>query len=135
MALGFGKKAHAAEEPITTDRGTAHMRDPAFETGVYGYDTEKNTAAGRKLSRVAAPGVVGDSESEMSVGKQMELEATNSIKYRTCSWQKVRPTFCGSSLNNSIVISRRSRQGYGCSLHHFSKLLSIGTFSDHNGPT
>ena len=28
-------------------------------------------------------------ETSVSVGKQMELEAGNAIKYRTCSWQKV----------------------------------------------
>ena len=92
MALGFGKKADAVETnpTVTQDRGTAHMRDPAFETGIYGYDTEKQAGGGRKLSRVGA-GVLGDSDtdSEMSVGKQMEAEANNSIKYRTCSWPKV----------------------------------------------
>lgn len=30
-----------------------------------------------------------DTDSDrFSVGKQMELEAENAIKYRTCSWQK-----------------------------------------------
>jgi hypothetical protein len=28
------------------------------------------------------------SDNSFSVGKQMELEADNAIKYRTCSWQK-----------------------------------------------
>ncbi len=53
------------------------------------YDAEANNDKGRKMSRVA--GVVGesDTDSQLSVGKQLELEATNSIKYRTCSWQKV----------------------------------------------
>ncbi|MCJ1394820.1 hypothetical protein MMC18_007700 [Xylographa bjoerkii] len=94
MALGFGKKANVVEtnpNTITQDRGTAHMRDPPLETGVYGYDTEKQVGAGRKLSRVGGGGVLGDSDadSEMSVGKQMEAESNNSIKYRTCSWPKV----------------------------------------------
>ncbi|MCJ1380481.1 hypothetical protein MMC17_003586 [Xylographa soralifera] len=94
MALGFGKRANVVEtnpNTITQDRATAHARDPAFETGVYGYDTEKQGESGRKLSRVGGTGVLGDSdaESEMSVGKQMEAESMNSIKYRTCSWQKV----------------------------------------------
>lgn len=41
------------------------------------------------MSRIG--GVIGESEtdSQLSVGKQLELESTNSIKYRTCSWQKV----------------------------------------------
>src|SRR5215471_10406644 len=33
-------------------------------------------------------------QSRISVGKQMELEAKNAIKYRTCSWQKVRHEDC-----------------------------------------
>ena len=54
-----------------------------------GYDQESNEKGGRKMSRIA--GVMGESDddSTLSVGKQLELEATNSIKYRTCSWQKV----------------------------------------------
>ncbi|KAL9082022.1 MAG: hypothetical protein Q9159_006793 [Coniocarpon cinnabarinum] len=53
----------------------------------------------RKMSRIDAPrsgsivsanlGADG-SEASVSVGKQVELEADNAIKYRTCSWQKVR---------------------------------------------
>lgn len=95
MALDSGENAYVAEKPVIhpNDRGTAHMRDPAFETGVYGYDAERQAPHDRKSSRVAAPilGMVGDcdAESAMSVGRQMELEKNNSIKYRTCSWQKV----------------------------------------------
>ena len=53
------------------------------------YDPEANNEKGRKTSRIG--GVMGESDgdSQLSVGKQLELEATNSIKYRTCSWQKV----------------------------------------------
>jgi hypothetical protein len=37
-----------------------------------------------------APGAGALSDSESGeVGRQIELEADNSIKYRTCSWQKV----------------------------------------------
>ncbi len=36
--------------------------------------------------------LVSDTESALSVGKQMELEANNAIKYRTCSWPKVNPS-------------------------------------------
>lgn len=95
MALGSGENGHVAETTIANfnDRSTAHMRDPPLQTGIYGYDVEKQAHHDRKPSRVAAPilGVVGDSDAEsaMSVGRQMELEKNNSIKYRTCSWQKV----------------------------------------------
>lgn len=95
MALGSGENGPVAETSIANpnDRGTAHMRDPALQTGIYGYDIEKQAHHNRKPSRVAAPipGVVADSDAEsvISVGRQMELEKNNSIKYRTCSWQKV----------------------------------------------
>ena len=71
---------------------TTHEIDPNLsiqEEGQY-YDPESNgEKGGRKTSRIA--GVMGESDqdSQLGVGKQLELEATNSIKYRTCSWQKV----------------------------------------------
>lgn len=71
---------------------TTREIDPNFtiqEEGQY-YDAESNgEKGGRKMSRIA--GVMGESDqdSQLGVGKQLELEATNSIKYRTCSWQKV----------------------------------------------
>ena len=63
-------------------------------------DTEKQGGeAPRKMSRIDRPvtkSISGDvptdddaTEISVTVGKQMELEAGNSIKYRTCSWQKV----------------------------------------------
>ena len=68
------------------------------EEGQY-YDAESTRDdRARRMSRIA--GVMGresDQDSQLGVGKQMELEATNSIKYRTCSWQKVIrsfPTLC-----------------------------------------
>ena len=68
-------------------------RDPGLEFGVYGYDVEKNQERTRKMSRLGGPKAIGitdtDDDSVMSVGKQMEMEASNAIKYRTCSWQKV----------------------------------------------
>lgn len=72
-----------------------------------GADAEKLQSRGsapRRMSRIDRPvtksisgtlsgrrSVDGDMDSEqsVSVGKQMELEAGNAIKYRTCSWPKV----------------------------------------------
>ena len=73
------------------DNTVKRPHDPPFETGVYGYDVEKTEEhKGRKMSRIAGPNLTdSDEDSMMSVGKQMELESSNSIKYRTCSWQKV----------------------------------------------
>jgi uncharacterized metal-binding protein len=41
---------------------------------------------------IGAENVLNDdgTDSDISIGKQMEMEAGNAIKYRTCSWQKVR---------------------------------------------
>lgn len=58
-------------------------------TSKEGYDPESTGEKGRKMSRIADVMAESDQESQLSVGKQLELEANNSIKYRTCSWQKV----------------------------------------------
>ena len=67
----------------------------------FGADAEKGGYGGqaRKMSRIDKPfNATGggndltaddDTDPSISVGKQMELEAGNTIKYRTCSWQKV----------------------------------------------
>ena len=96
MALGgLFKKASlggSSDAAAPDEKREAH-RDPALETGVYGYDEEKTGERGRKMSRIGGPQAIGltdsDAESTMSVGKQVEKEQQNSIKYRTCSWQKV----------------------------------------------
>lgn len=66
------------------------------------FDAEKQgmaTGGPRKMNRIDKPktaGITGtntadsDTDSSVTVGKQMELEAGNAIKYRTCSWPKVR---------------------------------------------
>ncbi|KAK0911045.1 hypothetical protein LTR57_015580 [Friedmanniomyces endolithicus] len=68
----------------------------------FGADAEKGgfPSQERKMSRIDRPykstvGGLGneltaddDTDPSISVGKQMELEAGNTIKYRTCSWQK-----------------------------------------------
>lgn len=85
--------------------------DEKADFGTEGYyngfsgDAEKQQAdpyaAPRKMSRIAKP-VTGSiagmyegrrasaDEADVDVGKQVELEAGNAIKYRTCSWPKVR---------------------------------------------
>lgn len=95
MALGFGEKKIPMVEIPTASEKTGlpdpMRRDPAIETGVYGYDVERPGPRERKMSRIAGPG--SDNDSAISVGKQIELEATSSIKYRTCSWPKVNSHF------------------------------------------
>lgn len=89
MALGFGSRSRPVED---TTQPIDASPNPDL---TYGYDAEKGGQGGhggqeeRKLSRVGGVGIITDSDSQLSVGKQLELEASNSIKYRTCSWQKV----------------------------------------------
>jgi hypothetical protein len=57
------------------------------------YDVE--TQAESQRSSQVAPFHAGQhAKDKISVGKQVELEAENAIKYRTCSWQKVRLAQC-----------------------------------------
>lgn len=44
---------------------------------------------GRRMVRIAPPPSGSIPEEATDIGKQLELEANNAIKYRTCSWQKV----------------------------------------------
>ncbi|TKA81439.1 hypothetical protein B0A49_00282 [Cryomyces minteri] len=93
MAFGFGKRnnvvsdspptaAVANEKPIVGDDSTPG------HGGYDGYDPENPGAAGgRKRSRTDK-NIDSDTDSSMSVGKQMEMEADNAIKYRTCTWPK-----------------------------------------------
>jgi hypothetical protein len=79
MALGalFSRKASPA------DGTSQNSNDKVAYEKNSSYDAEA-AAAG-----ILAP--VGDSGSDASItiGKQIEMEANNAIKYRTCSWQKV----------------------------------------------
>lgn len=45
-----------------------------------------------RTGSIVQAGTIGDglSEQSVSIGKQMEMEADNAIKYRTCSWPWVR---------------------------------------------
>ena len=98
MALGRGADA-VVDNPNTHDisvneqdgLSSQYVGDRAFDRS----DPEKGSSEPkfRKMSRIGGPipGMAGDSDTDstLSVGKQVELEQTNSIKYRTCSWQKV----------------------------------------------
>lgn len=90
--MALGKKSNDIVDTSNT-RNISVNEKVAY--GEDAYDAEKGDGGpkARKMSRVGGPipGIVGDSDvdSQISVGKQCELEQTNSIKYRTCSWQKV----------------------------------------------
>lgn len=95
-----GQSAVAAPPPPTStvdqNIDTQNTSPPTYG----GWDAEKaqvtNGAIGdpRKLNRIDVPrdkpaGPDDESGVSVGVGKQMELEASNAIKYRTCSWYKV----------------------------------------------
>ena len=92
MALGIGTRSRKVDNttrPITADNGLVTSVDAMDDKPAYGYDAENNEKGGKKLNRIAPLLTDSDSDTDLSVGKQLELEATNSIKYRTCSWPKV----------------------------------------------
>lgn len=97
MALGRKSKVAANNggdlSNFSLDEKREPHRDAPLETGVHDYDVEKTEERGRKMSRVGGSKTIGvagsDEDSVMSVAKQKEMEAANSIKYRTCSWRKV----------------------------------------------
>ena len=86
MAIGFGSKGGSVDNaPPEASPDSSEAKDGAFGN----YDTEGQDEKGRKMSRIGGPDVIGDNTSQISVGAQIELEGSNAIKYRTCSWQKV----------------------------------------------
>jgi hypothetical protein len=86
MAIGpFGSKGNAQRSSDSSDGNVAKSYTGDGEK-TYPGDVEKGKAAGFD----------DDSDASITVGKQMELEAENAIKYRTCSWQKV----CSTLLEN-----------------------------------
>ena len=100
MALGFGSKK--TESPSEGSNST-DSRQKSYYDG----DAEKqqrSASAPRKMSRIdrpiaasitgsiehgRRPSVEDSPDADITIGKQMELEAGNAIQYRTCSWQKV----------------------------------------------
>lgn len=58
--------------------------DSALEADM-AYKPKSGRIADSLITIVAAP----SEEASLSGGQQIELEASNAIKYRTCSWQKV----------------------------------------------
>jgi hypothetical protein len=77
MALGalFGRRASPADD------NTQSSNDNVAYEKKLSYDAE---AAGGIL-----PVADSGSDASITIGKQIEMEANNAIKYRTCSWQKV----------------------------------------------
>jgi hypothetical protein len=107
MALGFGKKNvsdssnHSSSPPnekaeLKSDGVNPYNDYSADQTTAEHGGSKKFNKPMNRIDRprtrsIAGDSAMGDSSTDVSVsiGKQMELEADNAIKYRTCSWQKV----------------------------------------------
>jgi len=99
MALGFGKKKSDSSSPSSSP-STEKANPELSKDGVFSGDQTSAENGGkkpRKMNRIDGPitkpiggeNLNDDStDSDVSIGKQMEKEAGNAIKYRTCSWQK-----------------------------------------------
>ncbi|KAI9800344.1 MAG: hypothetical protein M1825_004114 [Sarcosagium campestre] len=85
--MALGRSSHVVDTPNDVKLETEGGAPFRSHEGAAAYDAEAGTGdgRGRRMSRIDK-----DSDSDISdtVGKQIELEAGNDIKYRTCSWQK-----------------------------------------------
>lgn len=112
MALGLfgsGKKEQSSNASSTSPPASEKQTSPSAAMGKDGYygdfapdqtSAENGGAKSqpRKMSRIDAPvtkSITGEgqldddaTDNSVAIGKQMEMEAGNAIKYRTCSWQK-----------------------------------------------
>lgn len=88
--MALGRKPEVIDTSNAQDIAAMAEENDSSQFGTYGSDPEKQADPLRKMSRVGgALNTDSDIDSTLSVGKQIELEQTQSIKYRTCSWQKV----------------------------------------------
>lgn len=94
MALGlFGSKSSKAQ----ADNRSTSSTEGKVSKPEKAYDAEAG------LGRIEDPSRRDVDEGDsITIGKQIELEAENAIKYRTCSWPKV------SSNSFSIVGKRKT---------------------------
>lgn len=109
MALGFGgKKSESSSNPSTSSPSNEKPNPQFGKDGYYGdFSGDQATAENggtqkrrKTMNRIDGPitkSITGEAaleddstDASVTIGKQMELEAGNAIKYRTCSWQKVR---------------------------------------------
>jgi len=81
-ALAAGTWDHDRTADISD---TSDKSDKLEDAKLKDYDTEGQR---RRLSHQHVAAIDSSSITE-SIGRQIEMESENTIKYRTCSWQKV----------------------------------------------
>lgn len=116
------------------------LANPAYASNAE-WDAEKQATVanngGRKMNRIDKPKSAGehgsgdsDTDSATTVGKQMEMEAGNSIKYRTCSWPKViYSTLREKRRANTFIDSRSPVFRVHLSGHHVIPILLLCPWS------
>lgn len=99
MSLAYDDVTSGGEKGNNDGFGIANSFQPGNEKEAESQRRDSRRGStilpdGRKMSRIGpppgtlkAPG--SDTDSEDAIGRLVELEAENAIKYRTCSWQKV----------------------------------------------
>jgi len=104
--MALGRKSKVVDTTKTQDIAAMQEKND----GAFGSDLEKADPS-RKMSRVGGGlNTDTDVDSTISVGKQIELEQTSSIKYRTCSWQKVGSRFLSPSGQGARYPSKIARR-------------------------
>ena len=101
MALGLGKDADEKVKGANLSNNNGFGSEGYYDGFKEDVENGRNEPRYRKMSRIDVPVTASISGSisgrksidamgeGVSVGAQMEAEAGNAIKYRTCSWQKV----------------------------------------------
>jgi hypothetical protein len=109
MALG---DVGAEPAPITQDGAVETRRQSSVKT-----DDVENQGS-RRPSRIDKKDEFSDTESNLSVGAQIELEKHNAIQYRTCGWKKVRHCSIQNDDPNTLLDFISSVFGIHLSRYH-----------------
>lgn len=86
MALRV-EKPDPATDTHPTSAFAALNPVPASSQGSASDSDDLEAQGGRRTSRIDKL-LESDTDSSLTIGKQIALEAENGIRYRTCSWQK-----------------------------------------------
>jgi hypothetical protein len=93
MALGgvFNNKGDDANNGTEHEKSAPPFQDPENLSGGQKWgriDKPIGSIVGKRAS-VAEGAELDESGNDISIGKQLEMEEDNAIKYRSCGWKKV----------------------------------------------
>lgn len=89
--MALNEEQSGINSEVSSSEGVFMTRQESFSSqeNIVGDEEDAGKPASNRGSPLIGPNIPLDDESRLSVAKQVELEAGNAIKYRTCSWQKV----------------------------------------------